>query len=361
MDRLIDEIVVVSVKDALASATATSVNTAAVVGLSGKSDSQVAVEYDLKGVETDYGKDSEIYKLAEAFFREESNPGKLVCIPVSKDPSADDIADTLDEAITLGKDKNGRTIDFYHVIVRASKETVATAIQGLASALQDWCAENFRVAHVEIQKRDVAEAVALNFAEITLKRVFFYFHEEANGRSLAAALVASRCYSDPARGTWAHKTLTSVLPDATSKDNFKDATEKGLNVYCMVAGVPRTFFGSAAGGKYFIDEQIKKDWLKFRVQESIFNLLGQANNGDGIDYNDVGIDSVVSAVIDIFTTATDQSHRYVLPGSFNVTAPKYDDIPVEEKKKRNLPDVKASFSIQASIHTVKTVELQVIE
>ncbi|MCF0223831.1 MAG: DUF3383 family protein [Fibrobacter sp.] len=369
MDRLIDEIVTVKVKDALASATSTSVNTVAIVAPSTKQGAAVHVEYDIESVKADFDENSAMYKLADAFFREENNPGKLVCIPVQASSSDDENGEptdaqyiaALNAAIVLGKDAKGRKIDFYHVIARKPEDETKEKIIAFASAIQDWCDENFKVAHVEMQDRTIAENVAGNFAESTLKRTFFYFHNEDNGRSLAAAIVANRCYDDPARGTWAHKSLTSVSSDSTSKDNLKDAQEKGLNIYCEVAGVNRLFFGSAAGGKHFIDEQIKKDWLKFRVQESIFNLLGQANNGDGIDYNDSGIDSVTAAVTDIFVTAVDQQHRYVLPDSFNVTAPKYADIDVEEKRVRNLPDVKATFSIQASIHTVKTVELQVIE
>ena len=82
--------------------------------------------------------------------------------------------------------------------------------------------------------------------------------------------------------------------------------------------------------------------------------------GDGVDYNDNGIQAVAAAVTGIFNTAMDNDHRYVLPDSTEVTVPKYADIPAEDKAVRNLPDVKATFSIQASIHTVKTVELQVV-
>jgi hypothetical protein len=102
------------------------------------------------------------------------------------------------------------------------------------------------------------------------------------------------------------------------------------------------------------------DWLKFRTQEAIFNLLGQANNGDGVDYNDAGIQAVAAAMSNIFTIAQDSEHRYVLPDSVEISVPLYKDIPAEDKAVRNLPRVRATFSIQDSIHTVKTVELQVV-
>ena len=110
----------------------------------------------------------------------------------------------------------------------------------------------------------------------------------------------------------------------------------------------------------FIDSQVKKDWLKFRNQEAIFDVLGSANNGDGVDFNDDGIPGIVAEMTDVFATAENNEHRYILPGSWEITAPLYKDIPAADKDVRNLPKVRAIFHIQESIHTVKTVELQVV-
>ena len=363
MDRLIDEIVEVRVTDAAAAAASTSVNTVAIVGVTSKQNAEVAVEYDLKGVAEDFGETSGLYKACESFFKEANNPGRLVCIPVSAEPTADKVSefiDILEDALSKGSDKKNRKIDFYHVVIRLSPTITQGNVKALAEALQEWNDENYKVAHIELQDRTVANAVAAEYAENPLKRVYFAFHKEENERSLDAAHVAERCSKDPARGTWAHDTLTSVKPDATTKSDIRDASENGLNIYCTVAGVNRTFFGSAAGGKYFIDEQIKKDWLRFRTQEAVFNILGSANNGDGVDFNDAGIGAIASAINNIFTIAADNEHRYILPDSFDVQVPKYADIPKDDKDKRNLPAVKVSFAIQASIHTVKYIELQVV-
>ena len=466
MDRLIDEIVKVSVSDAIAAATPTSVNTAAVLGVSTKPDAATQVLYDQAsvaeayetgvarvleyaptvttaaagtvtikiGLETvatasttdestvaslvsalaksfeseDYtavasatkltitankmgtaansdtfsatsagtgfsgtvsqttaGVDSAgIVSVTRSFFLEADNPGRLVCIPVASAPTVANIASVLDGALGMGKDANGREVDFYNVILRIESGNAGDIIEMIEgdathTGIEDWCKENFRLAHVEFTDRTLAQSVIDGLAAPTT-RVAYYFHGESTGKSLAAALVADRCGNDPARGTWAHKTLGSVVADATTKAQLIDAQDKGLNVYVKIAGVERTYMGTTGSKTAFIDEVVKKDWLKFRTQEAIFNLLGQANNGDGVDYNDNGIQAVAAAVTGIFNTAMDNDHRYVLPDSTEVTVPKYADIPAEDKAVRNLPDVKATFSIQASIHTVKTVELQVV-
>ena len=472
MDRLIDEIVKVSVSDARAAATPTSVNTVALLGVTTKAGAKTQVLYDhdsvieaydtgsarvvelaisvttaasgtvkiklgdddvaslattssstvatvcsglasafnngdttasarykasstatkvvltAKGKGTEYNEDGtfsvvsgggfsgtatntagvnspDMVTASKSFFLEPATPGKLVCIPTESAPTKTTIANLLETAAGLGKDDNGRDVDFYHVIIRMPESAVAADIIDMVEGdannkgLEEWCEENFRIAHVEIQSRSVAEAVLTGLSKPT-NRVAFYFHKETSGKCFAAALAAERCGKDPARGTWAHKTLASIVSDATSKANLKDAQAKGLNVYVKIAGVERSYFGTLGSNTMFIDSQIKKDWLKFRNQEAIFDVLGSANNGDGVDFNDDGIPGVIAKMTEVFATAEDNDHRYVLPDSWEITATLYKDIPAADKAVRNLPKVKATFQIQESIHTVKTVELQVV-
>lgn len=465
MDKLIDEIVEVRVSDAVASATATSVNTAAVVGVTEKQGAVTQVLYDQESVEDAYetgtrrvvflepsvstaasgevqlklggttvatakvkgGDDAstvrsvvkalatsfnaegytakasatkltitseaygatasadgaftvvwnstgfsgspsntdgtdgaDIVAVTKAFFEEADNPGRLVCIPVDADPTGSEIGDVLDAALDMGRDANNREIDFYNVIVRLGEGATSSSVVSLANALEEWCKTNSKLGHIEVQDRAVGEDAMATLSEKPLSRVAIYFHKETSGKSLAAALVADRCGNDPARGTWAHKTLASIKADSTSKANLKDAEDLGLNVYVKIAGVDRTYFGTTGSDKAFIDSVVKKDWLKFRTQEAVFNTLGSANNGDGVDYNDSGIQAIAAAMNGIFNTAMDNDHRYVLPDSTDIEVPKYADISAEDKAVRNLPDVRATFEIQESIHTVKTIELQVV-
>ena len=334
-------------------------------GATAAADGAFSVDYNDTGfsgspVNTDGEEGADIVNVTASFFEEEPNPGRLVCIPVDADPTAANIVDTLEDALALGKDANNRDIDFYNVIVRLGEGATKSDVLAIVGALETWCKSNFKLAHVEVQDRTVGEDVMADLSLNPPTRVAVYFHKEASGKSLEAALVANRCGNDPARGTWAHKTLASIVADATSKDNLIDAQDCGLNVYVKIAGVDRTYMGTTGTKTMFIDSVVKKDWLKFRTQEAIFDLLGSANNGDGVDFNDDGIQAVVAAMTDIFKIAQDSEHRYVLPDSWEITAPKYKDIPAEDRAVRNLPRVRATFSIQDVIHTVKTVELQVV-
>ena len=48
-----------------------------------------ALEALIESVKADFDENSAMYKLADALFREENNPGKLVCIPVQASSSDD--------------------------------------------------------------------------------------------------------------------------------------------------------------------------------------------------------------------------------------------------------------------------------
>jgi hypothetical protein len=353
MDRLIDEIITVNITDVSSVAVETSVNTVAVLGVATKEGAKTEKHTSYGSVSEAYGKNCDLAKVAKSFFME-NNPGVLVCIPSASAITAANVEELLDSAMEGG----------YHVIVRLGADVSKDAAKDIVDKIEGWCLLNFRMGHVEIEDKSVAFEVCRAYTAEDAKaptRVAIYAHNESEELSLAAAIVATRCATDPARGTWAHKTLQSVSPDAYSRNEFSDAKSVGLNIYCKVAGLSRTFFGSTAGANNaFIDEVVKKDWIKFRSQEAVFNILGNANAGDGVDYNNDGIDSIVSSINSIFTIAADNSHRYVLPDSFEVQAPKYEDIPAAERKIRNLPSVKTLFGIQSSIHTVKTIEMQVV-
>mgnify|MGYP004449922123 CR=1 FL=1 len=350
MDTKMESIVKVDVTKASTLATQTSINTVALIGKS-KSGAVAGTVTDLEtGLET-YGKDEEMGKLLKSFFGE-SNPGEVYCQPIESVTG-----ETIVAAIEAVIEKK----DVYHFVVRADADTSASEIK----SIQEKAAELFKFVHVEFS--DIANVkTVMGNATITANpptRVAVYYHSEESGKSLAAALVANRCAVDPARGTWAHKTLDGIEPDNIGKSDFDalaaGASALGVNVYTTIAGVNRTFLGTSCSNDQFIDTQIKKDWLKFRVAEEIFNLLGNANDGYGVEFDDAGIQSVCGAVNKIFGIANDAKHRYIMDNSWDVEAPKYADIDTQKKKNRTLSGVVAHCDIMNSIHKVDRVTIMV--
>ena len=333
-------------------------------GATAVSDGAFSIEWDDTGFSgtinnTDGTDGADLVAVTKSFF-EEAGPGKLVCIPVDSDPVASDIGDILEEALGMGRDGNNREIDFYNVVIRLGESATTQSVVALARALEEWCKTNFKLGHIEVQNRSVAEDAMAAQSDNPLTRVAIYYHKEVSGKSLAAALVSNRCGRDPARGTWALKTLSSITADPTSKDNFKNAEELGLNIYAKIARTYNTIFATIGTDMKFIDSVVKQDWMKFNCQVAVFDALREGNNGDGVNYYDDGIADIEGALRKVGNTAQSNENRYIIPDSFDVETQKYADIPENDKKKRNLPNTSAVFEVQETIHTTKTIELRVV-
>lgn len=368
MSRLIDEIVEIKLSELPASAASASVNTVAVIGVAAKAGAEISVKFDLESVSGTFDDGdtmSDITRSARSFFTENATPGKLVCIPIEEDPTVGTIADILDEALSQGKDAEGNEIDFFHIYYQAPVDATAEDIISLIIGdkdnlgIDEWCKLNDKLFHIEVQDKDVGFAI-LDGIQKEITNTAIYAHSETTGVSAAGAAIADRCGNDPARGTWALKTLTSLTPNTLSKNELKKAMDKGLNVYTSIAKVGCLINGFCGSAQNFIDSVVKKAWVKFRTQEAVFNTLRQSNSGYGVTYGDPGIIAIQAAIQDVFTLAADGEHQYVMPDSYEVIVPKFADIPDEDRKKRNLPFVKATFQIQDYIHTVKTIQIQVV-
>ena len=368
MSRLIDEIVEIKLSELAASAASASVDTVAMLGVSDNSEAEVAVKFDLNSVSEAYDDGesmSNITRSARSFFTERMTPGKLVCIPVSDEPSVSTITDILDGALAKGTDSDGNEIDFFHIYYQVPAEATAEDIIALIIGdkdnvgIDDWCFLNDKIFHLEVLDKEVGYAV-LDGLQKKLKNTAIYYYSETTGISAAGAAIADRCGNDPARGTWALKTFTSLTPNILTNTELKKATDKGLNVYASIAKVGCLINGFCGSATNFIDSVVKKAWIKFRIQEVVFNTLRQSNSGYGVTYGDPGIIAIQAAIQDVFTLAADSEHQYVMPDSYEVIVPKFDNIPDEERKKRNLPFVKATCQIQDFIHTVKTIQILVV-
>ena len=112
----------------------------------------------------------------------------------------------------------------------------------------------------------------------------------------------------------------------------------------------------------FIDNIVKDDWIRFNVQSRIYQLLGEANNGNGVTYDDAGIAAVAAAVLNVLTVAQDTDHQYVMVDSATVDYKPYSYLAknyAEDVRKRNLPLISGRYARMNSIHTVVQVQLLV--
>lgn len=343
MDKKIENIVKVNVQAAIASVTPTNVNTMAIL-VKDATKAQAKAYSSLTSLNADYAKDSEAVKLAASFFAQSNRPDELVVITLTDN----DYVAALNKAVSL---------DFYGVFTKGLE---ATDI----AKLSDWASENFRMVFVEYDDFDKAVSIQTKINEgAQYARVATFFHKDIvdgteTGKALSVALGAVRNADDPARGTWCFTAPENLTPDELDFDKLKKAKEIGLNVFCRIAGVDGTYFGTTGAPTKFIDAVIKQDWVKFRVQEAIFDLLRKSDNGNGLEYSDSGIQAVGAAINSILSEGV--TNKYVLENSYSVNVPTYASIKAKEKEKRNVPGITGSFEILASIHTVEKVNLYIV-
>ncbi len=347
MAQIIDQIVDISIKDTIGGVETADVNAMAIVGKAGadKSGAKAGTYADLDSIGEDFGTDSQLYEMAKIFYSQDSAPDKLAVIPCA---SFDKLEESLSTAAQSG-------VDFYHAVTFQDEATAA----GL-SALQAWLADNHKFLHVQTED---PSGIMADLNDKGIDRVAVYRHAEkvdGNPEHLAVALVATRCAADSARGTFAHKKVQGITADNYTPTEYSEAIASGVNIYTKVAGESRVFMGTCANGaETFIDNTVKDDWIRFNVQAKIFALLGEANDGAGITYDDSGIRSVAAAIGNVFTQAASSDRQYIMDG-FEVGCKTYDWLKenrAEDVRKRNLPLVTGRYSRMNSIHTVNTVNL----
>lgn len=350
--KIIDSIVTVSVTDSTGAADAAAVNTVAALVYVDSDTHAVSGDVEVVTITSsseaaDYGDDAAA--IATSFFAED-NPGELTLVLTNTAIGSASVAGLLDEAVA------GDAADCYHWVLR-----LASADSDLVQALNTWASENDRLVHVEIHStdddatpQDDAAALMTDIASLAPERVAVYSHS-ADSYSLAAATCAKNCADDPAKGTWAYTQLDGVAADSITVTKFTNYVQgRGLNVYHTVKGLNVLTFGTTGSATSFIDQVVKQDWLKFRVQEAILTLLVTANGNRGVFYSDAGIQGIAAAVNGVLNTA--HSNGYIMD-DWEVTAPLYADIEAAQIKKRNVPDIAATFQIMNAVHTVQTVKL----
>ncbi len=333
MAQIIDQIVKISIQDAVSGVSTTDVNTVALVGASASGTSAAEVS-SVEGAETAFGSDSELAKMVRAFFAQDSQPSSVVCIPSG------------DDALAAVKTAAG-SFDFYHVVANGiTKADLAK--------WQEWLADAKKVLHVQVSDGS-------GYGRHGNDRVAVYVHGTED-EYLPVAIVALRCAADSARGTFAHRTCSDVTADAYTAETYKSAIDDGLNIYVKVAGEARLFMGTTGDAETFIDQKIKDDWIRFNVQSKIFALLGEANDGHGVNYDDAGIAAVAASVSNVLGVAADTDHQYIMEDSASVDYKPYSYLKAnyaEDVRKRNLPLVSGKYSRMNSIHTVNQVTLTV--
>ena len=390
MAEIIDQIVKISIQDAISSVTTVDVNTVALVGLATTSTPVAGEIASVADAVTAYGENSELTAMVKAFFAQDSQPSRVVCIPAGNTAAA-----TLAAVQAAAQE-----FSFYHVVLATWDGAVTTTILTGSNGWQEWLADVKKVLHVQVKdptslknhggnriavyKHDEIKEITQTVTSGTTTTVTHPSSlpggwtdgnlrtsttesgttttVEVSVEFLPVAIVALRCASDSARGTFAHKKCKGVTADSYTVGQYNAWIDGGINIYVKVSGEARLFMGTTADAESFIDQVVKDDWIRFNTQSRIYRLLGEGNDGNGINYDDAGIAAVAASVMNVLTVAQDTDHQYVMADSATVDYKPYSYLVAnyaEDVRKRNLPLISGRYARMNAIHTVVQVSLLV--
>ena len=169
---------------------------------------------------------------------------------------------------------------------------------------------------------------------------------------LHVAICAKAASYTPGSETWAYKTLSLI-----TAGEFADSAEmdsENENYYVCIAKRNITQGGKVLGDEW-IDTIRFRDWLKNQIQMNCFNVLVQNAK---VPYTDAGIGLIQNAVIAALKEGQANGgiaqDFYDEDGNktagYTTTAPLAASLSAEQKKTRNLPDLKWTAYLAGAIH-----------
>lgn len=162
----------------------------------------------------------------------------------------------------------------------------------------------------------------------------------------AAALIGRVAAKDPGSINWAFKDLDGVTPAVITTTQETTLKNNNAILYQTIAGLNVTRYGKAVGGEY-LDVTHGIDWLKARIQESVFGLIAGV---DKLPYTDASVDAVKGNILGVLNLGVQRD--FLRPGTLSVTAPEVADVSTTDRANRYLPDVKFGAELAGAINSV---------
>lgn len=188
----------------------------------------------------------------------------------------------------------------------------------------------------EFLKEEVDASYAGNVAPFYPKSVTWKFKRPQDGNAPASA--GAKLISLPR--------LTEGEKNKLIENHVNFLTEEYKHQYVKD--------GTCLNGE-FIDVVLGGDWVANRMRNLLYKILLE---NDNIDYDDAGFGAVSTAVVQALEEATDlgiiAKDAESKKGIYTVNIPKYDDSTEDQRRNRELPEIRWDALLAGSVHQVKT-------
>ncbi len=149
----------------------------------------------------------------------------------------------------------------------------------------------------------------------------------------------------PGSSTWKFKTLAGITVDSFTSTETTNLSNKQANFYQAVAGINITAEGEMSSGE-FIDVTIFVDWLKARIQESVFAIKANVKK---VPFTDAGIALVEGAIRG--RIAEGITNGGLVAGTEQVLVPKAADVSPADRAARRLTGITFQAQLAGAIHS----------
>lgn len=304
-------------------------------------------------VDAGWEENTEVYKAAQAAFRQEPGP-RLIYIAVRRKNGEGETQEVPDNDSSSGQGAGD--------ILEDITETVKRVL-----GMPGW----YGLALVDAEEEEydrvagLVENVEKIFAFCTKKkknplggkgymRTFGVYSEDGY---VHIAWMAKNFTFAPGSATWAYKLLSGVEPSGLSSREMRLLEDEGLNYYVACAGSNITRNGKVVGGEW-IDVVRFRDWLKNQMQVRIYELFVK---NPKIPYTDAGITLVENQMEAVLVSGQkaggiadmeyDEDNNPI-PG-YKVTVPRAASIRSAQRKKRILTGCRFTARLSGAIHMVE--------
>jgi hypothetical protein len=259
-------------------------------------------------VGTDFGTDSNTYKMALKVFSQQpnilANRGYLVVIPFEDGYDVEN----LDNAIT----RTEGLVQYFGIM--ATGILTEEAMLDAADVIQTKNKIGFFVGNTSTDIDEGGKLDKLRSGTLTKSRGLFYGGTEVEALEMMAAY-AGRALSTNFNGSNTTqnmhlKSLSGVQPDATMTQTLlTKAQDAGVDVYISIQGVAKTF---CSGANKFFDRVYNLEWLIGALSVAGFNVL--ATTGTKIPQTEQGIGSLKSSYRSVCEQAV--TNQFLAPGTW---------------------------------------------
>jgi len=186
--------------------------------------------------------------------------------------------------------------------------------------------------------------IAYLLSAANYERTIMLFNED-NDDWADAAWAGRVLPEDPGSATWKFKVLSGITASPLTQTQLTAVLNKECNVVTDYLGQSITHEGVVTEGE-FIDIIRGTDWLRARIEESVYQLFV---NEDKVPYTDAGVSQVKNRVEPMLQEGISNGLIAESPAP-TVTAPLVADISSTNKANRYLPDTVFTATYAGAIH-----------